>query len=73
MKQKIHIADTTIRIGISFKFYVVPYSLPAIKKLDKKIIALHKMICGLPKCTSNTVMQLPRDLIGIKAFSLKNA
>ena len=49
MKQKINMADTVIRAGIAYSFYIVPYSLPAIKKLDKNIIALHKTICGLPK------------------------
>ena len=73
MKQKINMANTIIRAGIAYSFYDVPYSLPAIKKLDKKIIALHKTICGLPKCTSNITTQLPYDLFGIDAFSLKNA
>jgi len=73
MKQKINMADTVIRASIAYSFYAVPYSLPAIKKLDKKIIALYKTICGLPKCTSNIATQLPHDLFGIEAFSLKNA
>ena len=59
MKQKIQMVDTVIRAGIAYSFYAVPYSLPAIKKLDKRIIALHKNICGLPKCLSNAVTQLP--------------
>jgi hypothetical protein len=46
MKQKINMAYTVIRAGIVYSFYAVPYSIPAIKKLDKKIIALHKTICG---------------------------
>ena len=73
MKQKIKMVDTVIRAGIAYSFYAVPYSLPAIKKLDKKIIALHKTICGLPKCMSNAVTQLPHDMFGTEAFSLKNA
>ena len=73
MKQKINMADTVICVGIAYSFYTVPYSLPAIKKLDKKIIGLHKIICGLPKSTSNIITQLPHDLFGIEAFSLKNA
>ena len=73
MKQKINMADTVICVGIACNFYVVPYSLHAIKKLDKKVITLHKTICGLPKCTSNIAMQLPHNLFGIEAFSLKNA
>ena len=50
MKQKMKMVDTIIRAGIVYSFYDVPYSLPAIKKLDKRIIALHKTICNLPKC-----------------------
>ena len=73
MKQKINMADTVIRVGIAYSFYAVPYSIPAIKKLDKKIIALHKTICGLPKSTSNIAIQLPHDLFGIEALSLQNA
>ena len=72
MKQKINMADTVIRAGIAYSFYAVPYSIPTIKKLDKKIIALHKTIWGLSKCTSNIVTQLPHNLFGIEAFSLKN-
>jgi hypothetical protein len=73
MKQKINMADTVIRAGIAYSFYAVPYFIPAIKKLDKKIIALHKTICGIPKCTSNIATQLPHYLFGIEAFSLQNA
>ena len=73
MKQKINMADTVIRAGIAYNFYAIPYSIPAIKKLDKKIIALHKTICGLPKSTSNIATQLPYDLFRIEAFSLQNA
>ena len=73
MKQKIQMVDTVIRAGIAYSFYAVPYSLPAIKKLDKRIIALHKNICGLPKCLSNAVTQLPQNMFGTEAFSLKNA
>ena len=64
MKQKIHMADTVIRAEIEYSFYVVPYSLPAIKKLDRIVTALHKVICGLPKCMSNVVTQLPYDMFG---------
>jgi hypothetical protein len=65
--------DTVIRAGIAYSFYVVPYSLPAIKKLDKKIIALQKKICGLPNCTPNVTTQLLHELFGMQAFSLQNA
>ena len=73
MKQKINMADTVIRAGIAYSFYTIPYSIPAIKKLDKRIIALHKTICGIPKYTSNIAIQLPHNLFGIEAFSLQNA
>ena len=73
MKQKINMADTVIRARIAYSFYGVPYSISAIKKLDKKILALHKTICRLPKSTSNTAIQLPHDLFGVAAFSLQNA
>ena len=73
MKQKINMADTIIRAGIAYNFYAVSYSIPAIKKLDKKNLALHKIIYGLPKSTPNIATQLPHDLFGIEAFSLQNA
>ena len=65
--------DTVIRAGIAYSFFAVPYSLPTIKKLDKKIIATQKLICGLPKSTANIITQLPHDLFGLEAFLLKNA
>ena len=65
--------DTVIRAGIAYSFYAVPCSLPTIKKLDKKIIGIQKIICELPKCTANVITQLPHDLFGLEAFSLKNA
>ena len=73
IRQKISMVDTVIRAGIAYSFYAVPYSLPAIKKLDKKIIGIQKIICGLPKCTANIITQLPHNLFGLEAFSLKNA
>jgi hypothetical protein len=73
MKQKISMVDTVIRAGIAYSFYAVPYSLPTILKLDKKIISLQKKICGLPNCTSNIITQLPQYLFGMEAFSIKNA
>ena len=65
--------DTVIHVGIAYSFYAVPYSLLAIKKLDKKLIAVQKKICGLPNCTSNITTQLPHDAFGMQAFSLQNA
>ena len=73
IKQKINMVDTVIRARIAYSFYVIPYSLPTIIKLNKKIIAIKKKICGLSKCTSNIVTHLPHDIFGIEAFSLKNA
>ena len=64
MKQKISMIDTVIRAGIAYSFYAVPFSLPGIIKLDKKIIAIQKKICGFPKCTPNMVTQLPHELFG---------
>ena len=65
--------DTVIRAGIAYSFYAVLYSIPTIKKLDKKIIGIQKAICGLLKCTANVITQLPHDLFGLEAFSLQNA
>jgi len=72
IKQKINMVDTVLQAGIAFSFYTVPYSLPATKKLDKKIISIQKTICGLPKCTTNITAQLPHEFFGLEAFSLKN-
>ena len=65
--------DIVTRADIAYNFYAVPYSMAAIKKLDKKIIGIQKVICDLPKCTANIITQLPHDLFGLEAFSLKNA
>ena len=73
MKQKFNMTDIVIRAGIAYSFYAVPYSIPAIKKLDKKIIALHKTICGLPKSKSNIAIQLPHVVFGTETFSLQEA
>ena len=66
IKQKIKMVDIMIRARIAYSFYAVPYSLLAIIKLDKKIIAIQKKICGLPKCTPNIVTQLPHNMFGIE-------
>jgi hypothetical protein len=71
LKQKLKMVDTVIRPGITYNFYVVPYSMPNITKLDKKIIGLQKTICGLPKSTPNITTQLPHDQYGLDAHSLK--
>ena len=73
IKQKINMVDTVIRAGIAYSSlqFHTPYQLS--KNLDKKIIAIQKTICGLPKSTANIITQLPHDLFGLEAFSLKNA
>jgi hypothetical protein len=58
-----HMTDTIIHAGIAYSFYVVPYSLPSINKLDKKIIALQKKICGLPNRIPNVTTQLREKLV----------
>jgi hypothetical protein len=73
IKQKMHMTDTVIHAGITCSFYVIPYYLSAIKKLDKKIIALQKKICGLPNCIPNVTTQLLHKLFDMQAFSLKIA
>ena len=73
IKQRISMVDTVIRASIAYSFFAVPYSLPTVKKLDKKIIAIKKTICRLPKSTANIITQLPHELFGLEAFSLKNA
>jgi hypothetical protein len=71
LKQKLKMVDTVIRPGIAYSFYAVPYSMPNITKLDKKIISLQKSICGLPKSIPNIIIKLPHDLFGLDAHSLK--
>ena len=64
--------DTIIRACIAYNFYAVSYFLPTINKLDKKILGIQKIICGLSKSTANVVTQLPYDLFRLETFSLKN-
>jgi hypothetical protein len=71
LKQKLKMVDIVIRLGIAYSFYAVPYSMPNIAKLDLKIIALQKAICGLPKSTPNITTKLPHDQFGLNAYSLK--
>jgi hypothetical protein len=71
LKQKLKMVDIVIRPGIAYSFYAVPYSMPNITKLDKKIIGLQKSICGLPKSTPNITTKLPHDQYGLDAQSLK--
>jgi hypothetical protein len=71
LKQKLKMVDTVIRLGIAYSFYIVPYSMPNIIKLDKKIISLQKTTCRLPRSTPNITTQLPHDQYGLDAHSLK--
>jgi hypothetical protein len=73
LKHKIKMVDMVVRIGIAYSFYAIPYSMPTLAKLDKKIIALQKKICGLPCSTPNITTQLPHESFGLDAFSLKTA
>ena len=68
MKQKMHMTNSVIRVGIAYAFYAVPFSYNTIKKLDKYNIRLYKNFCGLPNSTPNITTQLPHDLFGIEAF-----
>jgi hypothetical protein len=71
LKQKLKMVDTVIRPGIAYSFYDVPHSMPNIAKLDQKIIALQKAICGFPKNTPNITTKLPHDQFGLNAHSLR--
>jgi hypothetical protein len=73
MKQKIHMTDDVIRAGIAYGFYTVAFSLPTINKLDKTLIRLQKSICSLPNSSPNVMTQLPHNMFGLEAFSLRNA
>lgn len=65
-------ADIVIRAKISYSLFAILYSMPTIKKLNKKIIALHKTISEFPKYTLNIITQQLHDFFGMEAFSLKN-
>jgi hypothetical protein len=71
LKQKLKMVDIVLRPGIAYSFYAVPYSMPNIAKLDQKIVALQKAICGLPKSTPNNTTKLPHDQFGLNTYSLK--
>ena len=43
IKQKIKMIDIVIRVGIAYSFYAVPYCLPTITKLDKKLLVFKKL------------------------------
>jgi hypothetical protein len=71
LKQKLKMVDTVIKPGIAYSFYIDPYSMPNITKLDQKKIGLQKTICGLPRSTPNITTKLPHDQYGLDAHSLK--
>ena len=48
IKQKISMVDTVIRAGIAYSFYALPYSLPTIKKLTKKLSEYKKQYAVYP-------------------------
>lgn len=35
------------------------------------MISLHKIVCGVPKCMSNTIIELMHNMFGMKVISLK--
>jgi hypothetical protein len=49
LKLKLKMVDTIIRPRIAYSFYAIPYSMPNITKLAKKIVGLQKTICRLQK------------------------
>jgi hypothetical protein len=71
LKQKLKMVDIVIRPEIAYSFYAIPYSMPNITKLEKKIIGLQKNIYGLPKSIPNITTKLPHDQYGLDAHSLK--
>ena len=69
---KINMANIIIRVGVAYSFCIVPYSLATIKRMNRRVIAMHWIIRGLPKSMSNVVTQLPHDMFGIEIFSQNN-
>ena len=72
MKQKIHITESVIRVGIAYGFYAMAFLLPTINKFNKIITRLYKSILGVPCNTPNVTTQLPYENFGLGAFSLRN-
>ena len=74
MPRNYEIKDKNGRHGPSTRsciFYAIPYSMLAIRKLDKKITATQKSIYRLPKCMSNAITQNPQNLCGLYDFPSK--
>ena len=70
IKQKIHILNTVIKLGIAYAYYATSFSKPDIKKLDKILNKLTKEICNLPQSTTNILTHLPNEDFGINTTSL---
>jgi hypothetical protein len=54
---------------VQYSFHAAPFSIPDIKKLDKKLISLTKKVYGLPQSTPNIAVQLPYEMFGMQATS----
>jgi hypothetical protein len=61
--------NTVLRPGVQYSFHAAPFSIPDIKKLDKKLISLTKKVYGLPQSTPNIAVQLPYEMFGMQATS----
>ena len=70
MKQKIHLLNAIIKLGIAYAYYAVHFSKPDIKKLENVISKLTKKICSIPKSMTNILTHLPHKGFGIKPTSL---
>ena len=68
-KQKIKMLNIVLRPGMQYSFHAAPFSIPDIKKLDKKLISLTKKVYGLPQSTPNIIVQLPYKMFGMQATS----
>ena len=68
IKQKIKTIGSVIRASVAYCSYAAPYSMPTIRKFDKKMTTLHKKIYGLHNCTPNIATQLPQDLCRMEAL-----
>ena len=70
LKQNIKIINTVIKSRIVYAYYVVPFSKPDIKKLDKIISSTTKTSCHIPKSTANILTHIPHDNFRINITSL---
>lgn len=65
-EKQIHILNTLMNPRIAYTYYVVPFSNPNIRKLDKLLSKLTKEICNLPKSTANILTRRSHKDFGIK-------